>query len=224
MILHRKVSHRLRRGLTLAELSIVILLMSILFTIMFSTFFAASRIEKNTSPANDARTAALLALNLVQNSLNQAYYVPELDRLVFYGKSEGTGDSRSDVISFATVFPGSDAVGLPAVREVSYYLKRKDVSSPGALYRREDQNVDDQPYTGGVHYKILDNVESFKLTYSLNGKDWVDTWSSKASRRFPRLIRIEILVRVGAKNEDGKLEGGRLERFESLASPGLYMY
>jgi general secretion pathway protein J len=222
MIHRRNVS--LRRGLTLAELSIVILLMSILFTIMFSTFFAASRIEENTSPENKDRTAALLALNLIQNSLNQAYYLPELDRLVFYGKAEGTGDSRSDVISFATVFPASAAVGLPAIREVSYYLKRKEPGLSGTLYRREDQNIDRSPYTGGIHYKILDNVESFRLSYSLNGKDWVDHWSSKTSRRFPRLIRIEILVRVGGRTVDGKPAGGHLERFESLASPGLYLY
>ncbi len=209
-----RTAFRLRKGLTLAELAIVILLMSMLFTLLFSTYFTAARMDKNASPENRARTTAILALDLLQTSLNQAYYLPELDHLVFYGKSEGSGDKRSDVISFATVFPGSDEVGLPAVREVSYYLKRDDVSAPGILYRREDQNVDLEPYTGGIHYRVLENVESFKLSYSLNGREWVDNWSTKATRRLPRLIRIEILVRVG----------DRLERFESLASPGLYMY
>jgi len=211
---YRHFRYRLRRGFTLIELSIAILLMSILFTVMFTTFYAASRIENNTSPLNQARTQALLALNLVQSSLNQAYYIAEIDRLVFYGKSEGSGEFRTDAVSFASVFSGSEAVGLPAVREVSYYLKRPEAGKPGSLYRREDQNIDDHPYTGGVHYKILDNVESFKLAYSLNGKEWVDNWSSKASRRFPRLIRIEITIKVG----------DRIEKFETMASPGLYLY
>lgn len=210
----RLSSKETRAGLTLVELAIVIMVLSVLFTIMFSTYFGTARIVSTTTPHSLARTQSLLALNLIQSSLNQTFFSERSDRVVFYGKNEGSGESRSDQISFATVFPGSEAVGLPAVREISYFLKREGPGLPGILYRREDQNVDDHPYTGGLHYRILDNVQSFKLSYSLNGKDWVDNWSSKASRRFPRLIRIELIVITGKQSE----------KYETLSSPGLYMY
>ncbi|MBW7859384.1 MAG: prepilin-type N-terminal cleavage/methylation domain-containing protein [Leptonema sp. (in: Bacteria)] len=209
-----QLSIKARAGLTLVELAIVIMVLSVLFTIMFSTYFGTARIVSASTPHSLARTQSLLALNLIQSSLNQTFFSESIDRVVFYGKSEGSGESRSDQISFATVFPGSEAVGLPAVREISYFLKREGPGLPGSLYRREDQNVDDHPYTGGLYYRILDNVQSFKLSYSLNGKDWVDNWSSKSSRRFPRLIRIEIIV----------VTGKQIEKYETLSSPGLYMY
>lgn len=209
-----RLRSRARNGFSIAELAIVILLLSILFTVMFGAYYATGRIARESSPRSQARARALLALNLVQSSLNQAFYIENVKGLVFVGRHLGNAGRESDIVTFATVIPGSESTGTSAVREVSYYVKRPrdNPSGPGILMRREDQGIDQDPYKGGYHFHVLEDVQAFHLSYSQNGKDWVETWNSADSHRFPRLIRVELIV--------GKAD--RAERFETLASPGLF--
>jgi len=199
--------YKIRFGFTLIELALVIATMSILFIVMFSVNFTVSKIAKNTIPLSQNRSKALLTLNLIQNSIRMTFYFPEIEKTVFFGKSNGNEGERKDQLTLTTVSTGSPLAGGGIVKEVSYYFKDEKI------YIREDQIVDDQPYVGGNHYLLLDNVKSFQLSYSLNGVDWQDNWSSKATRRIPRLVKIQITIKSEGKDEV----------FETIAIPGLYL-
>lgn len=206
-----------RAGFTLVELSISILVLSILFTIMFGIYFGISRIITDSSPSAHARKDTLLALEMMRSSINQAFFHRDLDRLVFVGKREGGGDNRQDRLTFAAVHPGAESVGTPGVREVSFYLEEEKDSGyteqTYTLVRREDQMVDEDPGEGGAHYRVLRNVVALKLRYSLSGRDWRDEWNSKETRRIPRLIQIQLRVKIGAHTQ----------KFETLAYTGMLM-
>jgi general secretion pathway protein J len=199
--------YKIRSGFTLIELALVIATMSILFIVMFSVNFTVSKIAKNTIPLSQNRSKALLTLNLIQNSIRMTFYFPEIEKTVFYGKSNGNEGERKDQLTLTMVSTGSPLAGGGIVKEVSYYFK------DNKIYIREDQIVDDQPYVGGNHYLLLDNVKSFQLSYSLNGVDWQDNWSSKATRRIPRLVKIQIIIKSEGKDEV----------LETIAIPGLYL-
>jgi len=199
--------YKIRSGFTLIELALVIATMSILFIVMFSVNFTVSKISKNTIPLSQNRSKALLTLNLIQNSIRMTFYFPEIEKTVFFGKSNGNEGERKDQLTLTTVSTGSPLAGGGIVKEVSYYFK------DNKIYIREDQIVDDQPYVGGNHYLLLDNVKSFQLSYSLNGVDWQDNWSSKATRRIPRLVKIQIIIKSEGKDEV----------LETIAIPGLYL-
>jgi general secretion pathway protein J len=199
--------YKIRSGFTLIELALVIATMSILFIVMFSVNFTVSKIAKNTIPLSQNRSKALLTLNLIQNSIRMTFYFPEIEKTVFFGKSNGNEGERKDQLTLTTVSTGSPLAGGGIVKEVSYYFK------DNKIYIREDQIVDDQPYVGGNHYSLLDNVKSFQLSYSLNGVDWQDNWSTKATRRIPRLVKIQIIIKSEGKDEV----------FETIAIPGLYL-
>lgn len=198
---------KFRYGFTLIELALVIAAMSVLFIVLFSVNFTVSRISKKTTPISLNRSQALLALNLIQNSIRMVYFFPEIERTVFFGKSNGFEGQRSDQLTLTSASKGSFMAGGGIVREISFYLK------DNILYIREEPFVDEQPYVGGNHYKLLENVKSFKVDYSLNGIDWQDNWSSKATRRIPRLVKIQIIV----DNE------GKQETYETISIPGLYL-
>ncbi len=198
---------KIRRGFTLIELALVIATMSVLFIVLFSVNFTVSRISKKTTPLSFNRSQALLTLNMIQNAIRMAYFFPDVDRTVFFGKSNGFEGQRSDQLTLTASSKGSFMAGGGIVKEISFYLK------DNVLYIREDQIVDEQPYVGGSHYKLLENVKSFKLDYSLNGIDWQDNWSSKATRRIPRLVRVQIIL----DNE------GKQETYETIAIPGFYL-
>lgn len=210
-----QLGRRLRRGFSLVELSIVILTLSLLFTMIFGVFFGVAQITSSESPVSLAKQQALLALENMRSSINQTYYHSEIKRLVFVGRKQGSGDRRQDILTFAAVHPGAEVLGTPAVREVSFYFKENGRGDgTGTLMRREDQLVDKYPGTGGAHYPLLQNVLMFKLEYSLNGKDFKDDWHHEEFRRVPRLVRISLQAQIG----------GKVQRFETLSYVGLYMY
>ena len=204
-----------RSGLSLVELSVVILVLGILFSILFGVFFGVSRITKRASPISLGKQRALLALENIRGSLSQTYYHRDIKRLVFVGKKAGPKDNRRDRLTFAAVHQGAAAIGAAAIREVSFYIRdSNDQEGGGILMRREDQMVDDQPGTGGAHYELLANVVSLEFGYSLNGRKYEDEWHHENYRRIPRLVKIRLRVKIGKQ----------VHRFETLAYIGLYMY
>lgn len=221
-ILRFKKALKHRSGLTLVELSIVILILAILLTSLFGVYYGATRMINKSAPVSVARQQSLLALEMVRTSINNTFYEPELERLVFFGKSSGSQDSRQDHLTFSSAVAGAEQTGSPEIREVSFYLK-EDNERPGSytLMRREDEHVDRYPGKGGTHYPVLEGVRSLKFRYSLNAKDWSDSWNTKRTRRIPRLVQIEIQV-ITDQAADGS--GLKVEKFESLAAPGLYFY
>lgn len=207
-------STSVRQGVTLVELSVVILIMSILFTMIFSVYFGIARITGNESPISQAKHRSLLALENMRSSINQTYFKKNVKRLVFIGRKIIDGTRRKDRLTFAAVHQGAAAIGVPAVREVSFYIRdHQEDTEIGDLIRREDQMVDKDPGKGGNHYTLLENVISLKFRYSLNGKEWQDDWHHEKLRRIPKLIQIQLKVKIG----------GRLQVFETLSYTGLYM-
>lgn len=214
-LLFRQSRHRL--GLTLVELSMVILIMGVLFSVMFGVFFRASEIAREGSPPAEARQRAMLAMENMRTAINNTFYMADIERLVFYGKSVVRGDGHMDRLTLASVVPGAEESGTPEVREVSFYLdappERNTTDEGYILYRREDQQVDEYPGKGGAHYPLAENVVSLKFRYSYNAKTWYDEWNTKKTSPLPRLIQIQMIIKVG----------NRKERLETLASPGLYI-
>jgi general secretion pathway protein J len=203
-----------RKGLTLVELAIVVALLGVIFTGIFSTYYAAIKISRGSSPKHGtSRQSIFYALENIRSTFSQAYYIEGHKRLIFVGKQEGVQGQRLDRVVFAAVHPNAEETGTPAVREVGFFVKPMSQNSEYYyLLRREDEMVDANPTTGGIDHVLLDHVVSFQLKYSHRGDKWLDDWNTLDTKKIPRLIRIEIVALVG----DTEM------KYESLAYPGLY--
>ena len=203
-----------RKGLTLIELSIVIALLGVIFTAIFSTYYTAIRISRNTAPrGGTSRQEIFFALENVRSTLAQTYYVDGHRNLVFIGKTDGVQGGRRDSVTFAANHPNAEEIGSPAIREVGFFLKPMgETSEEFYLVRREDEMVDKDPLNGGIEHVLLDHVISFQLKYSQRGDKWQDEWDTKDFKKIPKLIRIEIIAVVG----DTEM------KYESLAYPGIF--
>ncbi|MEQ9362933.1 MAG: type II secretion system protein GspJ [Leptospirales bacterium] len=201
----------------MAELVIVVLLIGFLFSMMFGVIFGLTQVTTMASPSSTAKAAGFLALENLRSSIDQTYFQRDIKRLIFLGKKEGSGDRRLDQLTFACVHPNADSLGVPAVREVSFYLEEEEDETNDVktyvLIRREDEMVDDKPGEGGNHYPLVRGVLSLKMRYSLNGKDWEDDWDSTRRRRMPRMVQIQLRMQAGTRSI----------RFETMAQPGLYI-
>ncbi|MCG9874234.1 MAG: type II secretion system protein GspJ [Leptospiraceae bacterium] len=204
---------KFRKGLTLIEISIVVMLVSMLFIEVFASYFFSLKIAREADPPGGVtRTALIQSIENLRLSFTRTYFFENQKRLLFVGKSEGASGIRRDKVSFASSNPNSEELNEPSVKEVSFYLKRMENKTDlFSLIRREDDMVDNFPLTGGTEHVLIDNVKSFQLKYSERGDKWLDEWNSKSNKKIPRLIRIEIIALVG--NE--------FLKYESLAHPGI---
>ncbi|HOW82166.1 MAG TPA: type II secretion system protein GspJ, partial [Spirochaetota bacterium] len=121
-----------------------------------------------------------------------------------------TPDGENSKLNFVTVSfnePMTDPsakrpVPLSDVHEVGYYLKQ-DPEYPGVfqLIKREQAHYDDDPESGGSENVLLENVISLQFHYKVRN-DWEDSWDSRETSRFPRLVRTTIKVKkYGVKAE-----------------------
>jgi general secretion pathway protein J len=206
----------LRSGLTLIELAVVTAVLSVLLTGIFGTYYTAMKISRNSSPIGGTnRQAIFFALENIRSSFAQTYFVDGHRRLIFIAKDGGVAGQRLDIVNFAANHPNAEETGTVGVREVSFYTRSmNDPDYPDLYYliRREDEMVDMQPESGGLEHILLDHVISFQLKYSQRGDKWVDEWNSRDTKRVPKLIRIEIVAKVGDEPM----------KYESLAAPGLH--
>jgi len=210
----RKLTSKLRIGLTLIELSIVVALLGVIFTGIFSTYYTALKISRNTAPkGGTSKQNIFFALENIRSTISQTYYVDGHRNLVFIGKTDGVQGGRRDTIIFAANHPNSEEIGSPAIREVSFFLKpMENKQEEYNLIRREDEMVDKDPLNGGIEHILLEHVTSFQLKYSQRGDKWQDEWDTKDVKKVPKLIRIELIAVVG----DTEM------KYESLAYPGIF--
>ncbi|MCB1141809.1 MAG: type II secretion system protein [Leptospiraceae bacterium] len=209
-----RLTRRFRSGFTLVELTIVIALLSVIFTGIFTAFSTALNISRRASPTNGTnRQSIFFALENLRSTFSQTFFIDGHKRLVFIGINEGTKNARRDKVVFAAYHQNAEEVGLPAIREVSFFLRpMEDKEELFYLIRREDEMVDKNPFSGGLEHVLLDHVVSFQLKYSQRGDKWEDDWNHRDKKKIPKLIRIEIIALVG--NVEMK--------YESLSFPGLY--
>lgn len=206
-------TYSIRNGFTMIEISIVVMILGIIFTGIFSTYYTALKISReSSSPGGAAKRDILMTMENIRSTISMAFFHQSQRRLIFIGKNDGRSGERKDRLDFAATHPNSEETSMPEVREVSFYLKpMAENSDYNVLIRREDEMVDRYPKSGGTEYELLGYVKSFQLKYSKTGAKWEDEWDSKLTKVLPRLIRIELIVN----------SGHREVRYETLAFPGI---
>ena len=205
-------SKKFRSGFSLIELSLVILILSILLTIMFGIYYTAADVSGKTSHLIESKKKGIIASEMIRTALNNVYYVSGSERLVFVSRPGKDRNARKDSITFATYHSASEFSGSPAVKEVSFYVQEK--GDTFVLMRREDDFVDENPGEGGNHYEILSGVISLEFKFTVDTVKWVDDWNTKKTKHLPRLILIRLVV---------KDSQGAESVYESVARPGIYL-
>jgi type II secretion system protein J len=189
-----------RRGFTLVELMLAILILAIMMSIIYglvvSTVSAARRVEEITASSEIGPAI----LTRVRSDL-QAAFIPK-DGEFFVGSKRPGGGADRDRIDFISgeMAYGSDIEGEDArfhsINEVGYQVleNRKD-PNVGVLYRREDYFIDAEPLKGGRLTEVYDRVRSFSLRY-YDGEAWRPDWNNKAQKGLPKAVEVEVKILV----------------------------
>ena len=191
---NKKRSHGTSYGFTLLEVLIAVAIMAGIVTVIYSSFFTASRNVEQAEAIRDSSDMARTLVAKIADDLSNAYYNPAMNRpeviTIFNGKKEQTDStdekSRRDSITLTTLTnwrsPNTKETDL---WEVGYFFKQKPDGSGYVMMRREKRELskDSPAGEGGIEYEITDRVKFFQLRYNEVGDTWYDEWNSTTRNR-----------------------------------------
>jgi type II secretion system protein J len=195
-------------GFTLLEVLIAVAIMSGIVTVIYASFFTASRNVEQAEAIRDSSDMARTLVAKIADDLSDAYYNPAMNRpeviTIFNGKKVQTDStdekSRHDSLTLTTLTnwrrPNTKETDL---WEVGYFFKQKPDGSGYVMMRREKRELskDSPAGEGGIEYEITDRVKFFQLRYNEVGDTWYDEWNSTTQNRLPKLVEIALTLESG---------------------------
>jgi general secretion pathway protein J len=177
------------RMFSLVEVLVAMMLLS--FIIVASMSALQSTKESALYSYNQERDIKKLnaILNLIRNDLQHMIY-PRGDEEILHTHQVDLNDGRADSISFIKLPHLSTIENYESLlSEISY------VSSPNPdddnifnLYRREQNNPDEDINTGGFYELLIEDLVDFQLNY-LEGDQWTSTPTT-----LPRAVEVNITL------------------------------
>ncbi len=196
-----------RRGFTLLEVLIATAIMAGIVSVIYSSFFTASRNIEQAEKVRDASDLVRTLVSKLSTDIANAYVNSGMNPLtIFYGKmvlSDTGSDSSGNAIHFDELYmttltnwrrPGTPETDLC---EVGYYFKQKPDGSGYTLMRREKRELNPAvpALEGGVEYGLTDRVKGLQFQY-YNGTVWSSNWPSGTT--LPSAVQISLLFDDGS--------------------------
>jgi general secretion pathway protein J len=196
-------------GFTLLEVLIAVAIMSGIVTVIYSSFFTASRNIEQAEAIRDSSDMARTLMQKIANDVTNAYWKQAMSSpaiiTIFNGKKVEvqTGDekTRHDSVTLTTLTNSRKMNSKETeLWEVGYFFKEKPKGSGYVMMRREKRELtkDVPAGEGGIEYEITDRIRSLQLRYSQMGGDtWLDEWNSTSRNGLPKFVEIAFTLESG---------------------------
>lgn len=201
-------------GFTLLEVLIAVAIMSVLVTVIYTSFSTASRNVEQAEEIRDTSDLARTLLAKLSDDIANAYVNTRMNQpvvlTIFYGKKEeeglGEDKKRHDALSL-TALTNARTLGSKETDlwEVGYFFKEKTEGSGRVMMRREKRELNKvSPALEGdfFQYKVTDRVKNLQFRYfDIGTQQWVDEWDSRtkgASNLLPKAVEITLLLDDGS--------------------------
>ncbi|MCX6338406.1 MAG: prepilin-type N-terminal cleavage/methylation domain-containing protein [Candidatus Aureabacteria bacterium] len=205
-----------RRGFTIAEVLVAILITSIIAGVIYGSYMGGLRIIYDSQQDMERTHMASLILDRITSDLACAFLRADKEYLVFVGEEGAEGEYPSDSVTCISSYherPRRDA-RESTLSEVSYSLDPGDRDELFIL-RREDPTLDDDPFSGGETRVIGEGVAGLKFEYS-GEEGWASSWDSRESSSLPTAVRVKLIFRT--EEEAGGGEGEEAVRYTTFVT------
>ncbi len=223
MRIHASISlHRSQVGFTLVEVSVAMLLLTMVLTFVYESFILTletkERVEKRAERFQSARVAmqrmerelqsSYIENNVKTNATPQPPQPPQPNlptpaatsapRTVFLGvntDSDGYPADRLDFTTFAhyVIAAGGEDDRQSDHEEVAYFTERDFKENRTDLLHREDFTMDDDPLGGGDIFPLIESMRGINFRYlDSESKDWTDSWDSREKKSLPAAVEITL--------------------------------
>lgn len=195
-------------GFTLLELLIAIVLLALLTTALYASFFTVARARERADQAMEGRRELGRTLDLLRREIAACRFGAGSRGLRFVVEDRDLFGKPASSLELTTLAPPriSQAPPESGVRAVRYDLLERD--GRNLLLRRERDLAFD--WQSAVAYPQMEHVGGF-LVECYDGSAWVRSWDTAAGMngRLPARVRVTLQVE----------ENGRTEEYSVLSVP-----
>lgn len=195
------------KGFTLLEILIAVVLLGIISTALYASYFTVLRARERSSEGMEARRELGSTLDLIRREVDSAVYNRTDKRLRFIVEDRDNFGKPASSLELTTLIPlsgqGRRESGISAVR---YRIVEKEKRF--ILVRREQDVFFES--TDVKDYPQMERISDF-LVECYDGSKWVRSWDTAAAlnNALPKMVRITVRV----------VEDGRPVEFQILAAP-----
>lgn len=224
-----------RQGFTLIEVSVALLLLSMVLTFVYQSFLLTVQTKERVERGSEVFQAARVTLQRIEQELQSAYIESARGGAVV---QQGGAPAQGSLGAARAAFVGVHALGdgYPRDRldfttlahyvvaaagrddrqadheEVGYYPETDFKAARTDLMHREDFTLDDDPLGGGDIFPLLEGIKGFGLRYlDPQSKTWTDSWDSRERGMLPAAVEISLWV-VEPADENRELYFSKLVR------------
>jgi len=178
------------RGFTLIEILIAVLLLGILSTALYGSYFTVLRARERSSEGMEARRELGSTLDLIRREFEAAVYNSADKRLRFVVEDRDNFGKPASTLELTTLPPsfgvGRKESGISAVR---YRLLEKDKR---LILTRREQDVFFES-ADAKSYPQMERVSDF-LVECYDGSKWVRSWDTALNGSLPKMLRVTVHV------------------------------
>ena len=193
-----------REGFSLIEILVAITISSIIIIMLYAAHSAVIKSIHKLTGVADFYENVNLAIRKIDRDISCLYYNKKNKKLCFIGESNYETPYNGK-FNFVTVdhneFLMLSDIKNPCpkndVREIGYFLEPME-EVPGLYYlmRREENNYDDQPESGGETNILLENVVDLKFEFkSRFSRDLSNKVDSRETYKIPSLVKTTLIVK-----------------------------
>ncbi len=173
-------------GLTLLEILVAIVILSIMLGVVYASFFGTTKTFAVLESNEDVYQTAQTLLDMMGRELRSA--------ISLEGSNAELEDTAVDAVHMVTTAhrrPGPNA-REGHLAEISYFVDVDAETDERVLVKSVDASRDGDYNSGGTLYILSDQVESLNIFYyEREEKDWLEEWSDG---EMPVLIRLELTL------------------------------
>ncbi len=187
------------RGFSLIEIVVASAIASMIMLMVYTAYRTTLTSIRDMTGFAEMYENVNLAISKIDRDLTNCFIKRENKKICFIAENDGDNGKLNFVTVSFNEFRLRGSVKTPVlqsdVHEVGYYPKQ-DPRFPGVfrLMVREDIHYDDDPLSGGTENVLLDNVIGLEFRFKV-GNTWEDTWDSRETSRFPRLVKTTIKLK-----------------------------
>jgi general secretion pathway protein J len=200
------------KGFTLLEILIALVLLAILTTALYGSYFAVVRARDRASEGMEARRELGATLDLLRREIASAKFINNAvgidKRLRFVVEDRDFFGKPASNLELTTLAPpGGQGRKESGVLVVHYRMVEKDRK---LVLVRQEQDIFSEA-TDIPSYPQMENITSFLVECSNDGLKWVKTWDASLNNGLPQYVRITVQFD----------EGGKPQEFSVYAAPKM---
>lgn len=202
-------STSLNRGFTLLEVLIAVILLGILSTALYGSYFTVMRARDRASSGMESRRELGATLDLIRREVSSAMFrtngANEQHPLRFVVEDRDNFGVPSSTLELTTLAPPAvQTFSESGIVIVTYRIAEKDKK---LTLTREERDLFSEDSTPRA-YPQMEQISSF-LVECYDGSKWVKSWDTSINGVLPKSVRVTIQVE----------EEGKTSEFTMLSRP-----